>query len=205
MQVLECKSGRGNVGCHWKDWVCQAGTRLADARDKATHRCLRRAEVTFYVDNNEIPVEMFIDRILGDIIRYVPKSLVYSTSYSATWNLYCDTFLHSLVCIDRHEDLGVIIYSYNDITGNIRGQYYEKWSTREKWCLDKFTLNGNLPLDIIEVHTVCIIVAEVSGARYLQINKDSSTRFTTHLVSKVGAYSYNNGSIEYNVKLLEKV
>ena len=106
--MLECKSVRGNLDCHWKDWVCQAGTRLADARGKATHRGLTRAEVTFYGDNNEIPIDMFIDRILEGIIRYVPKSLVYSTPYFATWKSYCDTFLHPLVCTDRHEDLGVI-------------------------------------------------------------------------------------------------
>ena len=36
VQMLECKSVRSTVGCHWKDWVCQTGTSLAYTRDKAT-------------------------------------------------------------------------------------------------------------------------------------------------------------------------
>ena len=31
VQMLECKSVRSTVGCHWKDWVCQKDTRLANA------------------------------------------------------------------------------------------------------------------------------------------------------------------------------
>ena len=45
VQMLECRSVRSSVGCHWKDWVCQQGTRLADARDKTKDRGLTRAEV----------------------------------------------------------------------------------------------------------------------------------------------------------------
>ena len=77
--------------------------------------------------------------------------MVYSTPYTATWKTYCDTFNHSLVCIDRSKNIGVIVYSYNEKTQNISGQVIESWNEREKWCLDKLTLNGNLPLDIIEV------------------------------------------------------
>ena len=36
---------RSTVGWHWKDWVCQTDTRLADARDKANECGLTRAEV----------------------------------------------------------------------------------------------------------------------------------------------------------------
>merc|ERR1711891_133947 len=54
VQMLETKSVRSKVGSHWKDWVCQSETRLADARDKAKDRGLTRVEVTFYTQN-EIP------------------------------------------------------------------------------------------------------------------------------------------------------
>ena len=127
VQILECKSVRSNVGSHWKDWACQTGTRLADARDKARDRGLTRTEVTFYVENS-IPSNEFIDSVLQSITRYVPKSLLYSTPYAATWKAYCNRFMHSLVCIDRTTDIGIIVYSYNEITGNISGQVYERRS-----------------------------------------------------------------------------
>ena len=96
------------------------------------------------------------------------------------------------------------MYSYNEITRNISWQYYKKWSEREKWCLDKLTFNVNLPLDIIEVNVISKIfteekkkdtILEVSGSRYYKINPDSSTKFTTRLVSKGGVHSYNTGVI----------
>ena len=211
VQMLECKSVRNSVGCHWKDWVCQTGTRLANARDKAKTRGLTRAEVTFTIDD-EIPDESFIDEVLQSIVRYIPKSIVYSNSYAATWKIYCNTFKHSLVCVDRSKDIGIIFYSYNEETRNISGQIINSWNEREKWCLDKLTFNGNLPLDIIEVVEVSKIfeneekdlVLEITGNRYYKINQDKSTRFTTQLVSKGGVYSSNGGTLEGNNELLEK-
>ena len=87
--------------------------------------------------------------------------------------------------------IGIIVYSYNEETKKISGQLIKNWNEREKWCLDKLTFNGNLPLDIIEVAEVNKvfengkkdIVLEINGNRYCKINKDNSTRFTTRLVS----------------------
>ena len=210
VQMLECKSVRSTVGSHWKDWVCQKDTRLAYARDRASERGLTRAEVTFYVEES-IPTDAFIDSVLANITRYVPCYLVYSTPYAAVWKTYCDTFIHSLICIDRFVDIGIVVYSYNEITGNISGQIIERWSEREKWCLDKLTLNGNLPLDVIESNEVTKVfsgkrkdaILEICGVRYFKINVDSSTTFPTRLVSKGGVYSYNRGSVENNDTLLQ--
>ena len=83
VQMLETKSVRNNVGSHWKDWVCQKGTRLADARDKATDRGLTRAEVTFYIQD-EIPDDGYIEEILERIVKYIPKDMVHSTNYALT-------------------------------------------------------------------------------------------------------------------------
>ena len=97
-------------------------------------------------------------------------------------------------------------------TLNISANLVQKFSKHEKWCLDKLTLNGNLPLDIIEVTEIEIEkylvkedkVLEVSGNRYYKINKDGSSKFPTRLVSNGGLYSFNTGSKEENAKLLEK-
>ena len=212
VQMLECKSVRSTVGSHWKDWVCQKGTLLATARDQAKERGLTRAEVTIYIQDNKIPDDEFIVQVLEKIVKYIPKDIAYSTSYTDTWKSYCDTFKHSLVCIDRTKNIGIIVYSYNQTTGNISGQVVEEWTEKEKWCLDKLTLNGNLPLDIIEVAEVAKvfenkkkdILLEIFGNRYIKINKDKSTRFTTRLVSKRGVFSFNPESYKgENIKLLE--
>ena len=131
VQMLECKSVRSIVGSHWKDWVGQKGTMLATARDQAKERGLTRAEVTIYIQNNNIPDDEFIDHVLEKIVKYIAKDIVYSTSYSDTWKSYCDTFKHSLVCIDRTKNIGIIVYSYNQITGNISGQVIEEWAEKE--------------------------------------------------------------------------
>ena len=78
VQILECKSMRSTAGCHWKDWGCQTDTSLADARDKSNERGLAMTEVTLYA-SSIIPCDKFVDNVLQSVIRYVPKSLVYST------------------------------------------------------------------------------------------------------------------------------
>ena len=117
------------------------------------------------------------------------------------------------MCIDRTVYVGLVVYGYNEITGNISGQCYELWSEREKWCLDKLTLNGNLPLDVIDVVVLTKTtgvkqkkdaVVQISGSGYYKINADCSTAFTTRAVSHNGIYSCNNQSVEVNTKLLEK-
>ena len=150
---------------------------------------------------------------LQNIVQYVPPSLVYSTSYASTWKAYCGHLKHSLVCIDRTKHIGVIVYSYNEITRNISGQFLERWGEREKWCLEKLTLNGNLPLDIIETAEVSktfsgnkkVSVLEVLGYRYYKIDLDSSSTFPTRLVSNGGVYSRNDDTVENNGLLLQKV
>ena len=148
--------------------------------------------------------------------------MVYSTNYAATWKSYCDSFKHSLVCVDRSKDIGIIVHSYNEKTGNISGQIVENWlkDNKEKWCMDKLTLNGNLPLDVIEVTEMeqdeedenekKDIVLEIVGNRYCKVNKDMSTRFTTRLVSKKAINSYNkeiykgeNNDLLQNAGLME--
>ena len=221
VQMLECKSVRSSVGCHWKDWVCQSDTRLALARDKATNRGLTRAEITFYVEpTGAIPSDKFIDRTLSRIVEYIPSKMVYSTPFKAVWRAYCNTFKHSLVCIDRSNNIGLVVYSCNELTRNISGHVYENWSDREKWCLDKLTLNGCLPLDVIDVNVLTKTsttvkarngvksaqngeILEIAGSRIFKVNPEKSTTFPTRLVSRNGCYSYNNATVETNVALLE--
>ena len=45
---------------------------------------------------------------------------------------YCDSFKPSFVSIDRNEDIGIVVYSYNEISGKISGQMLERWAEREK-------------------------------------------------------------------------
>ena len=214
VQMLETRSVKSNVGSHWKNWVCQTDTRLAEARDKAKDRGLTRAEVTFYI-KDEIPNDEFIEDVLERIVKYIPKDMVYSTSFATTWKTYCDSFKHSLVCVDRSKDIAMIVHSYNETTGNIGGQLVEKWlkENKEKWCLDKLTLNGNLPLDIIEVVEIDKVfengkkdvLLKISGNRYCKVNKDKSTRFTTRLVTNKGIHSYNKELYKgENIDLLQK-
>ena len=199
VQMLESKSVRSHVGSHWKDWVCQKGTRLADARDKAKERGLTRAEVTFYIQD-EIPDDCFIDDVLERIVKYIPKDLVYSTPYKETWKTYCDSFKHSLVCVDRSKDIAIIVYSYNETTENISGQVIGNWTQREKWCLEKLTLNGNLPLDVIEVTEMeqdgedenekKDVLLEIVGNRYYKVNKGTQFFLVPDICSAIYIFIY---------------
>ena len=214
VQMLESQSVRSTVGCHLRDWVTQHDTRLATARDAATDRGLTRAEVTFYVEDGYIPPESFVEETLYRIVEYLPTSLIYATPYSKLWAVYCDCFNHSLVCVDQNTDTAVIVYSYNNITGKISGQLIETWSEKWEWAISKLTLNGNLPVDVIDIQSLPLSIVdelaktdrllEITGSRYFKINPDQSTTFSTRLVSRKGCYSYHSGTKEENIVLLQK-
>ena len=59
--------------------------------------------------------------------------------------------LHSLVVIDRTRDVGLVVYTYNEMTKNISGQFVEHWSEKEQWRLSNLILSAKLPVGIIEV------------------------------------------------------
>ena len=208
VQMLECKGVRDTIGCHWKDWVSQQDTRLARARDEARQRGLTRAEVTFYCQN-DIPSDKIMEATLRCIVQYVDASLVFTTPYACVWKNYCDSLVHSLVVVDRTQDTALIVYSYNELTQNISGQYISKWSKREMWSLANLTLNGNLPIDLKELLHVSKTGKgndrlQLSGARYFKVMPDGSNRFTTRLVSHNGVFTSFNGTESSNADLVEK-
>ena len=212
VQMLESQSVRSVIGCHWRDWVVQEGTRLAAARDVSTYRGLTRAEVTFYIDSSGyIPSERLIEDTLLRIVEYIPTGLVYSTPFSKTWEIYCNSFVHSLVCIDRQENMGLLIYSYNEITGKLSGQLINQYEEKWKWVLEKLTLNGNMPVDVIDINVLSHTlnsekkkdqVVEITGSRYFKVNPDKSNDFKTRLVSHKGCFSWTPGTEERQTQLL---
>ena len=215
VQMLVSKSVGETVGQHWKDWVCQKNTRLAKARDLAKDRGLTRAEVTFYCANNVSGDSLMVDT-LKRITQYVSPSLVYSTPFADTWRAYCDAMLHSLVVIDRTRDVGLIVYTYNEMKKNISGQFVEHWSEKERWCLGNLTLGSKLPLDVLEVCNRSKAITNVgttktkdvyvdtSETRFFKNRTDGNADFTTGLMSKGGVYSWYEGSKEDNAFVLEK-
>ena len=150
IRMLENKSVRETVGQHWKDWVCQKDTRLANARDLAKDRGLTRAEVTFYC-KHIVPSDKFMEDGLQRLTKYVPSTLVYSTPFADTWKAYCDAMLHSLVVVDRTRDVGLIVYTYNEMTKNISGQLVEHWSEKEQLAILK------VERTVVQIyHTPCL-------------------------------------------------
>ena len=83
VQLLESKCIPETVGQHWKHWVSQKNTRLANARNLAKDRGLTRAEVKFYCADN-FPSDSGTEDTLKRITQYVSPSLVYSTPFSDT-------------------------------------------------------------------------------------------------------------------------
>jgi len=160
-------------------------------------------EVTFYC-KDDIPTDQFMEKALHRITHYVTLCLVYSTPHASTWKAYCDTMVHSLVLVDRTRDIGLIVYTYNEITKN-SGQFVDKWSEKETSCLANLTLGAKLPIDVIDVNEQIKTtrgtktnknkdaLLDISSSRFFKIRSDGRTDFCTRLVSKGGVYSWNEG------------
>ena len=111
--------------------------------------------------------------------------------------------------VNRTQDTALIVYSYNELTQNISGQYISKWSEREMWSLANLTLNGNLPIDLIEVLQISKTGKgnnrlQLSGARYFKVMLDGSNHFTTRLVSRNGVFTSLNGTESSNADPVKK-
>ena len=111
--------------------------------------------------------------------------------------------------MDRIRNVALIVYSYNELTQNISGQYISKWSEKETWSLENLTLNGNLPIDLIEVLHISKTGKgndrlQLSGARPFKIKPDGTNYFTTRLVSHNGVFTSLNGTETSNADLVKK-
>ena len=81
------------------------------------------------------------------------------------------------------------------------------------WSLVNLTLNGNLPIDVVEVNDSAFTysksrgrnkVLEVKGMRYFKHKEDGSSKFNTRLIAKNGVYGRREGGHEDNASLLVK-
>ena len=114
VHLLECKGVHDTIGCHSKYWVSQEDTRFAPARDEAVQRGLTMGEVTFYCQN-KIPSDEIMEAALSRMVQYVEASLIYTTPYVCVWKIYCGSLLHSLVVVDRTQDVVLIVHSNNEL------------------------------------------------------------------------------------------
>ena len=130
----------------------------------AKDRGLTRAEGTFYC--KDAPNDNFMEDALQCVTEYVPFTLVYFIPFADTWKAYCDAMLHSLVVVYRTRDVGLVVYTHNEMTKNISGQFVEYWSEKEQWCLSNLTLSAKLPVDIIEVWDRSKMISGKKGCIY---------------------------------------
>ena len=77
------------------------------------------------------------------------------------------------------------------------------------WSLANLTLNGNLPIDLIEILRVSKTGKgndrlQLSGVRYFKVMSDGSNTFTTRLVSHNGVFTSFNGTESSNADLVKK-
>ena len=86
--------------------------------------------MTFYC-KDDLPDDIFLAETLSRITEYVLSALVYSTPFVETWKAYCDAMVHGLLDIDRTRDLALMVYTYNELTQNISGQFVEKRSEKK--------------------------------------------------------------------------
>ena len=153
--------------------------------------------MTFYYADN-VPSDSRMEDTLKRITQ-CHAFLGLLTPIAETWRAYCDVMLHSLVVIDRTRDVGLIVYTCNEMTKKISGQFVEHWLEKERWCLGNPILGSKLPLDVIEIcdrsktisktSTTKIkdICVDISDTRFFKNSTDRNAVFTTRL--DLGSYN----------------
>ena len=77
------------------------------------------------------------------------------------------------------------------------------------WSLANLTLNGNLPIDLIEILHLSKTGKgndrlQLSGARYFKVLSDGKNNFTTRLVGHNGVFTSFDGKENSNEDLVKK-
>ena len=121
---------------------------------------------------HNVPGDSLMEDTLKRITQCMLLSLVYSTPLADTWRAYCDAMLHSMVVIDRTRDVGLIVYTYNEMTKDINGQFVDHWSEKERWCLGNLTLCSKFPLDVIEVCHQSEAITKIGTAKINDVYVD---------------------------------
>ena len=198
VMILEKKGLYHPVGQQWMKWARETNTRCAKARDVTSQRGLTHAKVTFTF----LPSDAEIESSLNEITK-IPNELVYSTAHAGTWKAYCDSLQHSMVLIDRQNDLGLVVYSCNEVTNTISGHLVKRWTGKEQWCLANLLLAGSLPVDIFEVSRLCHVFDDkhkdtvlcVQGQKYDRQREDGSVDFPTRLTTPGSVFTnYHEGT-----------
>ena len=154
VQMLESKSVRTKYGQHWHNWIYQTGTRLSEARDKATNRGLTRLELTMYFGFEDLNVK-FIKKCLDSYQSQIPKHLVYSTPYSCVWKGVLDKTKQNMVLVDNRtlpngekRNNAMVVYSVNKKTGKVQSVNISKnWSRNRNWVLAHTLLSNENPIE----------------------------------------------------------
>ena len=154
VQMLESKSVRTKYGQHWHNWIYQTGTRLSEARDKATNRGLTRLELTMYFGFEDLNVK-FNKECLDSYQSQIPNHLVYSTPYSCVWKGILDKTKQNMVLVDNRtlpngekRNNAMVVYSVNKKTGKVQSVNISKnWSRNRNWVLAHTLLSNENPIE----------------------------------------------------------
>ena len=107
---------------------------------------LTRAEVTFYVDD-DLPSNAFMQRMLQQVVKYVPANLVLASPYASQWKALCECLQHSVVVVSPEMNIALVGLWWNELTKKISGYFVKDWAAKERFVLANATLASNLPID----------------------------------------------------------
>jgi len=165
-EMLQSRSVRKDVGNKWIEWAVK-NSRLARSCDASTDRGLTRIEVSYYMDDNELDLNLSMcASLISSVTNLFTPELIYKTSHSSMWKAYCDCFKHTLIVanpqfgatIEHIRDINTVpkgcallLYSFNHIMGDISGRFIDNWNMVSRHVIERHTLSSTLPVDIIEV------------------------------------------------------
>ena len=187
VQMLESKSVRTKYGQHWHNWIYQTGTRLSEARDKATNRGLTRLELTMYFGFEDLNVK-FIKKCLDSYQSQIPKHLVYSTPYSCVWKGVLDKTKQNMVLVDNRtlpngekRNNAMVVYSVNKKTGKVQSVNISKnWSRNRNWVLAHTLLSNENPIEEYILETYDPVGEQSDAVEATQERRQGAKAWETH-------------------------
>jgi len=174
VQELEMAAVRADVGAHVWDWMCSHDNRLADARDATTETGMTRAEITVYFDRKPGGLDedgnatldsmdfhtayrqlkseaQWMADIATRAVQIVPEELVYDCPHRQMVTNWLNNMKHMLVLYDCMDDLGLVVYGFNEVTDKVAGYAVtSNWNRLSSYVMQMLMVK-DLPIDVITI------------------------------------------------------
>ena len=156
LHSIEIKNNVQQTGTNIYNWCNNKEKRLRENIPLTLKNGFLRLEITFYLQDNELPSEREILKELNYLESLLIPDIIYNTPISQQWRAYAECIKNNVLLIDRTNNNLLLCYSINKQTKRITGL-----CTKSRDKNEEKTLKEVNKIDFLYILTNCTFNTEI--------------------------------------------